>query len=211
MQARRSAIGSAFAAILLIATLAGLWFSIHGNADIRLSGETLASLAHQHPPKPWRGFEATVQDVTVDSEVHIKAHVTGHMIHTPVEITGTPRYDAETRVIFFHVTKVELPHEASRPMLSKLNNVLTPLSTDIAKHLTSTIPVKHLKPEKRGEAVFMETVQSVRVENGAVVLEVQGYFINGAAGALMLTALASAIWLAGSLFSRRPAASNPQA
>ncbi len=210
MQARISAIGTAFAAILFIATLAGLWLVLPGNADIHLSGERLAAFAREHPPKPWRGFEATVESVAVDSEVHIKAHVTGHMIHTPIEITGTPQYDGQARVLFFRVSKVELPHEAARPMLGELNKLLTPLGTSIAKHMTDVIPVKHLKLEKRGEAVFMETVKSVRVEGGAVVLEVHGYIVGSAAGALMLAALASAIWLVAGLFFRRPAAPTPQ-
>jgi hypothetical protein len=210
MQARRSVLGTALAAILFIATLAGLLLTIPGSAEIRLSGEMLAGFAREHPPKPWRGFEATVQGVTIDSEVHIKAHVTGHLIHTPVEVSGTPLYDPQARVMFFHVSKVELPHEASRPMLGELNKVLTPFGTSIAKHMTDVIPVKHLKPEKRGEAVFMETVKSVRVDNGAVVLGVHGYFMTAATGALMLAALASAIWFIVSLLPRRSPEPDPQ-
>jgi hypothetical protein len=197
------------AGILLIASLAALALDLPGNSDIRLSGERLAAFARQHPPKPWRGFEAAVQEITVDSEVHIKARVTGNMIHTPVTVSGTPLYDAQARAMYFRVSKVELPHESGRPMLSKLNTLLTPLGASIAKHVTDVIPVKHLKTEKRGESVFIETVKSVRVENGAVVLEVHGFFLNIATGALMLVALASGLWLLGGLF-RRPAA-TPQA
>jgi hypothetical protein len=203
MQARRSVTGAALAAILFIATLAGLWLAIPGNADIPLSGERLAAFAREHPPKPWRGFEAKVLDVAIDNEVHIKAHVTGNLIHTPVEVSGTPQYDPVARVLFFRVSKVELPHEAARPMLGELNKLLTPLGTSIAKHMTDVIPVKHLKTEKRGEAIFMETVKSVRLDKGAVVLEVHGYFLSAATGALMMAALASAIWLIVCLLPRR--------
>jgi hypothetical protein len=204
MQARRSTAGAVLAAILFIATLAGLWLAIPGNADIPLSGERLAAFAREHPPKPWRGFEAKVLEVVVDTEVHIKAHVTGNLIHTPVEVTGTPQYDPAQQAVFFRVSRVELPHEASRPMLGELNKLLAPLGTNIAKHMTDVIPVKHLKTEKRGEAIFLETVKSVRVEKGAVVLQVHGYFLSAATGALMMAALASAIWLLLSLLPRRP-------
>jgi hypothetical protein len=210
MQARRSSTGAALAAILFIATLAGLWIVIPGNAEIPVSGERIAAYGREHPPKPWHGFEATIQEVSIDSEVHIKAHVTGHLIHTPVVVSGTPQYDPAARVMFFRVSKVELPHEASRPMLGELNKMLTPLGTNIAKHMTDVIPVKHLKPEKRGEAVFMETVKSVHIANNALVLEVHGYFFTAAAGALVALALLSAIWFVVSLLPRRADAPNPQ-
>ncbi len=45
MQAGRSAIATAVTVILLAASLAGLWFVLPGNAEIRLTGETLSGLA----------------------------------------------------------------------------------------------------------------------------------------------------------------------
>jgi hypothetical protein len=79
--------------------------------------------------------------------VRIKAHVSGYTIHTPIEISGTPQYDPQTRAMFFRVSKTELPREGARPMLGQLNAVLSPLGSYIAKHMTGVIPVKHLKPE----------------------------------------------------------------
>ncbi len=138
--------------------------------------------------------------MSVDGEVHIKAHLSGHMIHTPIEVSGTPQYDPAARAMFFRVSKVELPREAARPMLGKLNAMLTPFGTYIAKHLTDTMPVKHLKPEKRGEAWFLATVKSVRVDGNVVVAELHGYHIAAAAVALMLIALFAAAYLLAGLF-----------
>jgi len=210
MQAGSSAIGTAIAAILCIASLAGLWFVLPGNGEIRLSGETLLGFAREHPPKPWRGFETSILGVTIDGEVRIKAHVSGHMIHTPIEISGTPQYDPATRALFFRVSKAELPREAARPMLSRFNAVLAPLGSYIAKNLTDVIPVKHIKGEKRGEAWFLATVKSVRVDGNAVALGVHGYHIATAAIALMLVALLSAGWLVTGLLLGRRAAPDRQ-
>jgi hypothetical protein len=195
MQARRSVAGTVAAAILLAASLTGLWFALPGNAEIRLTGETLSGFAREHPPKPWRGFETAISDVSVDREVHIKAHVSGHLIHTPIDISGTPQYDPAARAIFFRVSKVELPREAGRPMLGRLNAMLTPLGTYIAKHMTDVIPVKRIKENRRGDALFLATVKSVRVDGNVVALGVHGYHIATAAIALMLVALLSAAWL----------------
>ncbi len=127
MQAGRSAIVTAIAAIVLVASLGGLWFVLPGNGEVRVTGETLTAFAREHPPKPWRGFETSILDVSVDSEVRIKAHVTGYMIHTPIVISGTPQFDAGARAMFFRVSKVELPREAERPMLGRFNSMLSPL------------------------------------------------------------------------------------
>ncbi len=107
--------------VLLIASLAGFWRVLIANAEMRLTGETLSNYARNHPPKPWHGFEIAILNVSVDGEVHIKAHVSGNLIHTPVEISGTPEYDANARAIFLHVSKTELPRDVARPMLSRLN------------------------------------------------------------------------------------------
>ncbi len=131
------AIGSAVAAILalvvLIASLAGLWRILMENADMRLTGDMILNYGRHHPPKPWRGFDIAILDVSVNGEVHIKAHVSGHMIHTPVEISGTPQYDMHTREMFFLVSKARLPHDTARPMLSRFNAMLNPLATYIAR------------------------------------------------------------------------------
>ncbi len=82
---------------------------------------------------------------------------------------------------------------------SRLNSVLAPLGSYIAKNLTDVIPVKHIKAEKRGEAWFLATVKSVRVDGNAVALDVHGYHIATAAIALMLAAILSAVWLIVSL------------
>lgn len=200
MRASGSAIATAVAAILLAASLAGLWLVLPGSAEIRLTGETLLGIAREHPLKPWRGFETSILDVSVDGEVHIKAHVSGHLIHTPVEISGTPQFDPAARAMFFRVSKVELPREQARPMLGRLNTMLTPLGSYIAKHLTDVMPVKRIKAEKRGEAWFLATVKSVRVDGNAVALELHGYHVATAAVALMLIALLAAAWLLAGLF-----------
>jgi hypothetical protein len=204
MQAGRSAIVTAIAAIVLVASLGGLWFVLPGNGEVRVTGETLTAFAREHPPQPWRGFETSILDVSVDSEVRIKAHVTGYMIHTPIVISGTPQYDAGARAMFFRVSKVELPREAERPMLGRFNSMLSPLGLYIAKHLTEVAPVKKMKAETRGGALFLATVKSVRVDGNALAVEVHGYHVATAAIALMLAALLSAGWLIAGLFRGRP-------
>lgn len=203
MQAGRSAIANVIAVIVLIASLGGLWLVLPGNGEVRLTGETLTAFAREHPPKPWRGFETSILEVTVDGEVRIKAHITGYMIHTPIVIGGTPQFDAGARAMFFRVSKVELPREAGRPMLGRLNSMLTPLGSYIAKHLTAAFPVKKIKAETRGGALFLATVKSVRVDGDAVVAEVHGYHVATAAIALMLAALLAAAWLIAGLFRGR--------
>ena len=84
MQAGRSAIANVIAVIVLIASLAGQWFVLAGNGEVRLTGEMLTAFAREHPPKPWRGFETSILEVSAGGEVHIKAHITGYMIHTPI-------------------------------------------------------------------------------------------------------------------------------
>ena len=204
MQAGRSAIANGIAVIVLIASLGGLWTVVPGNGEVRLTGETLTAFAREHPPKPWRGFETAILEVSVDGEVRIKAHVVGPLIHTPIQISGTPQFDAGARAMFFRVSRVELPRDAARPMLSRLNAMLTPLGSYIAKHLTDAFPVKHIKAEKRGEALFLATVKSVRVDGNAVAVEVHGYHVATAAVALMLAAVLAAAWLIAALFRGRP-------
>jgi hypothetical protein len=200
MQAGRSAIANGIAVILLIASVGGLWTAVPGNGEVRLTGETLTAFAREHPPKPWRGFEASILEVSVDGKVRIKAHVVGPLIHTPIQISGTPQFDAGARAMFFLVSRVELPRDAARPMLSRLNGMLTLLGSHIAKHLTDAFPVKHIKAEKRGEALFLATVKSVRVDGNAVAVEVHGYHVATAAIALMLAAVLAAAWLIAGLF-----------
>jgi hypothetical protein len=173
---------------LLAASLWGLWRVLPESASVRLTGGQLLEIARAHPPKPWRGFEIRILDITVDDEVLIKAHVSGHMIHTPVTITGIPEYDAGTQAMYFRVSKVELPREASRPIFSRLNSVLSPLGTYAARHVTEAMPVKKIKPDKPGSAAFLMTVKSVRVEGDAVVAELHGYQVAGAAAAFMFMA-----------------------
>ena len=74
-------------------------------------------------------------------------------------------------------------------MLSRFNAMLTPLGSYIAKHLTDSFPVKKIKAETRGGALFLATVKSVRVDGNAVAVEVHGYHVATAAIALMLCAL----------------------
>ena len=202
MQAGRRAIATAVAAVLLIASLAGLWFVLPGNAEVRLTGETLSDFARKHQPKPWRGYETSILSVSVDGEVRIKAHV-ALLIHTPIEISGTPAYDAGARAVFFRVSKVELPQEAARPMLGGLNKMLTPLGSYIARHLTEIFPVRRIKAETSGGLLFLATVKSVRVDACAVVVGLHGYRIAAAAIALMLTALLAAAGLSALLLRRK--------
>jgi hypothetical protein len=204
MRAGRRVIAGTVAFVLLIASLAGLWRVLVENADIRLTGEMLTSLARNHPPKPWRGFEIEILSVSVDREVHIKAHVSGHMIHTPVEVSGAPEYDANARAIFFHVSKARLPQDTARPMLSRFNAMLSPLGTYIAQDLTDVIPTKRIKPETRGGAMFVTTVKSVRVDGDVVVVEIHGYHVAAATVALTLCALLSAAWLLALLLRALP-------
>ncbi len=154
--AGKRSIAGIVALILLIASLAGLWRVLIENAEMRLTGEMLSSYARTHPPKPWHGFEIAILDVSVNGEVQIKAHVSGHLIHTPVEIIGTPEYDANTRAIFFHVSKTRLPRDAGRPLLSRLNAMLNPLATSIARTLADAFPAKRIKAETSGGAFFSQ-------------------------------------------------------
>lgn len=168
--------------------LAGFWHVLSDNAEVRLTGEMLSNYARYHPPKRWRGFEIAVLDISVKGEVHIRAHISGYMIHTPVDISGYPDYDAKARAIFFHVTKATLPKDTSRPILSRFNAMLTPLATYIAQNVAEVIPVKRIKAETGGGWMFLTTVESVRVDKDRVVLVLHGYRI-AAAVALMLCAL----------------------
>lgn len=88
MQAGRRTIAGMAAFLLLIACLGGLWRVLVANTEMRLTGETLSNYARDHPPKPWRGFEIAILNVAVKGEVHIKAHLSGYLIHTPVEISA---------------------------------------------------------------------------------------------------------------------------
>ncbi len=200
MRVGRRALAGVVALIVLIASLAGLWRVLTGNAEASLSGETLLSYARIHPMKPWRGFDIAILDVSVDRKVHIKAHVSGHMIHTPVEVTGIPVYDPDAHAMFFHVTETRLPRDEARPMLSRFNALLNPLATYIAQNLTDVIPVKRIKQETRGGALFLTTVKSVRVEGDAVIVAFHRHRVATAAIILALCALLSAaalllLWL----------------
>jgi hypothetical protein len=194
-----SAIAGTVALIVLIASLAGLWRVLAGNAEMRLTGGILSDYARQHPPKPWRGFDISILNVSVSGEVEIKAHVAGHYIHTPIEISGTPEFDANARAVFFHVTKAKLPHDPARPMLSRLNAMLNPLASYIAQNVTDVIPAKRIKPDTRS-AILLTTVKSVSVDGDAVVVEFQRQRVAAAAGVLILCAVLSsacliALWL----------------
>jgi len=200
VRAGRRTIAGIVAFVLLIASLGGLWRVLIDNAEIRLTGEMLSNYARNHPPKPWRGFEIAILNVSVNGEVHISVHVSGNLIHTPVEIIGTPEYDTNARAIFLHVSKTGLPRESTRPMLSRLNAMLNPLATYIAKNLAEIIPAKRIKAETRGGAMFLTTVRSVRVDGDVVVVALHGYRVATATVVLMLCALVSAallvfIWL----------------
>ena len=192
MRKGASVILGAIALTVLIASLFGLWRVIADNADMRLTGEALTNYARAHPPKPWRGFQTTILEVSVAGEVHIKAHIDGHMIHSPVEISGVPDYDGNARAVFFHISKTTLPHEKERPMLSRLNAMLNPLASYIAQDLTDFIPAKRIKPETKGGALILTTVKAVRVDGDAVVVEFQSNRIVAAAAILTALALLSA-------------------
>lgn len=185
-------IAGVVALAVFIASLFGLWRVIVDNADMRFTGEALTTFARAHPPKPWRGFQTTILEVSVDGEVHIKAHVDGNMIHTPVEISGVPDYDGNARAVFFHISKTTLPHEKGRPMLSRLNAMLNPLASYIAQDLTDFIPAKRIKPETKGGALILTTVKAVRVDGDAVVVEFQSNRVVVAAAILTAVALLSA-------------------
>ena len=197
----RVGVSGIVALIVLIASLAGLWRVLMGNAEVHLSGETLLGYTHIHPLKPWHGFDIAILDVSVNSgKVQIKAHVSGHMIHTPVEVTGAPEYDANAHSMFFHVMEARLPRETARPMLSRFNAMLSPLATYIAQNLTDVIPVKRIKEETRGGTLFLTTVKSVRVDGDAVVVAFHRHRVATAAIILALCTLLSAaallaLWL----------------
>ena len=204
VQAARRTITGVVAFLLLIASLIGLWRVLIANAEMRLTGETLSNYARNHPPKPWHGFEIAILNVSVNGEVHIKAHVSGNLIHTPVEISGTPEYDANARAIFLHVSKTALPRDAARPMLSRLNAMLNPLATYIARNLADIIPAKRIKAETPGGALFLATVRSVRVDRDVMVVTLHGYRVAAATVILMLCAFLSAAWVLSIWLRRRP-------
>jgi hypothetical protein len=199
----RNAIAGAIASILLIASLFGLWRVAIENAEMRLTSGVLSDYARQHPPKPWRGFDIAILNVSVNGEVQIKAHVSGHRIHTPIEISGAPELDTGARAVFFHVTKTKLPRDPARPMLSRLNAMLNPLATYIAQNITDVIPAKRIKPDTRS-AMLLTTVKSVRVDGDAVVVEFQGRHVAAVAGGLMLCALLSGGFLLALWFRAKP-------
>ena len=80
-------------------------------------------------------------------------------------------------------------------MLGKLNAMLNPLATSIARHVTDAIPVKRITQNTRGGALFLATVESVRVDGNTVAVEVQGYHVATATVALMLCAFLAAFRL----------------
>lgn len=203
MQGGQSAAARTVAVLLLIGSLLGLWRVLLDDAELRLSGEALTNFARFHPPKPWHGFQTAVASVAIDGEVHIKAHVSGYLIHTPLEISGTPYYDADKRAMFFRVSKAELPQDAARPKLSKINAMLSPLGTYIAQNLTDVFPVKKIKAETNGGAVFLATVKSVRVDGDAVVVTVHGYHVAAIQIVLAFGVLFSAYWLIVGLLRQR--------
>jgi hypothetical protein len=196
----RKAIVGIVAFGLLIASLGGAWRMLSENVEMRLTGEMLSNYVRNHPPKPWRGFDIEVLNVSVDGEVHIKAHVSGNLIHTPVEISGAPEYDANARAIFLHVSRAGVPRDSARPMLSRFNSMLSPLATYIARNLAEIIPAKRIRAETPAGAMFLTTVRSVRVDGDVVVVALHGYRI-AAAVVLILCALLSGFLLA-SMFLR---------
>jgi hypothetical protein len=208
MRISYKALIGAVALAALIASLAGLWRVLVENAEMRLTGGMLTDFARQHPPKPWKGFNIAILDVAVKGEVHITAHVSGYRIHTPVEVIGEPEFDAAKRAVFFHVTETKLPRDPMRPMLSRLNAMLNPLGTYIAQNVTDIIPAKRIKPETRS-AILLTTVQSVRVDGDAVVVEFQSHRVAAVAGALSLLALISGCILLALWFRAKPAKTAP--
>ena len=121
----RNAIVGIVAFGLLIASLGGARHALSENVEMRVTAGMLSNYVRNHPPKPWRGFEIEILNVSVDREVHIKAHVAGNLIHTPIEISGTPEYDANARAIFLHVSRAGVPRDSARPMLSRFNSMLS--------------------------------------------------------------------------------------
>jgi hypothetical protein len=192
----RNAIVGIVALGLLIASLGGAWRVLSENVEMRLTAGMLSNYVRNHPPKPWRGFEIEILNVSVDREVHIKAHVSGNLIHTPVEISGAPEYDANARAIFLHVSRAGVPRDSARPMLSRFNSMLSPLATYIARNLAEIIPAKRIRAETPAGAMFLTTVRSVRVDGDVVVVALHGYRIATAAVVLTLCALLSAFLLA---------------
>ena len=186
---------------LLISSLGGAWRVLSENVEMRVTGEMLSNYVRNHPPKPWRGFEIEILNVSVDGEVHIKAHVSGNLIHTPVEISGTPEYDANARAVFLHVSRAGVPRDLTRPMLSRFNSMLSPLATYIARNLAEIIPAKRIRAETPAGAMFLTTVRSVRVDGDVVVVALHGYRVAAAAVVLMLCALLS-FFLLASMFLR---------
>jgi len=197
----RKAIVGIVAFGLLIASLGGAWRVLSETVEVRVTGEMLSNYVRNHPPKPWRGFEIEILNVSVDGEVHIKAHVSGNLIHTPVEISGAPEYDANARAVFLHVSRAGVPRDLARPMLSRFNSMLSPLATHIARNLAEIIPAKRIRAETPAGAMFLTTVRSVRVDGDVVVVALHGYRIAAAAVVLMLCALLS-VFLLASMFLR---------
>ncbi len=202
MQGGQSAVARTVVALLLIGSLFGLWRVLPDNAELRLTGETLTNFAREHPPKPWHGFRIAVASVSIDGEVHIKAHVSGYLVHTPLGISGTPYFDANMHAMFFRVSKVELPQDTAQPKLSKINAMLSPLGTYIAQNLTGVFPVKKIKAETNGGALFLATIKSVRVAGNVVAVAVHGYHVAAVQIVLILGALFAACWLTVGLVRR---------
>jgi hypothetical protein len=198
------AIAGTIAFVVLIASLAGLWRVLIDDPEMRLTGEALSGWARSHPPKPWRGFDIAIMDVSVDREVHIKAHVSGHMIHTPVEISGTPEFDAEARAVFFHVMTAKLPRDTARPMLSRFYAMLNPLASYIAQNVTDFIPAKKIKGDTQKGALLLTTVKAVRVDGDVVVVEFHRHRVAAATAVLVLSAVLSAVFLFATALRAKP-------
>ncbi len=205
----RKAIVGIVAFGLLIASLGGAWRVLSETVEMRVTGEMLSSYVRNHPPKPWRGFEIEILNVSVDGEVHIKAHVSGNLIHTPVEISGTPEYDANARAVFLHVSRAGVPRDSAHPMLSRFNAMLSPLATYIARTLAEIIPAKRIRAETPAGAMFLTTVRSVRVDGDVVVVALHGYRI-AAAAAVVLCALLAVFLLASMLLRVVPGMKRDQ-
>ena len=205
MQAGRSAIANVIAVIVLIASLGGLWIVLPGNGEVRLTGETLTAFAREHPPKPWRGFETSILEVSVDGEVRIKAHVDRPRSSTPPSKSAGRRNSTQAPARCSSACRRSSFRAMRRARCSAgCNAMLTPLGSYIAKHLTDAFPVKKIKAETRGGALFLATVKSVRVDGNAVAVEVHGYHVAGRRHALMLRAFLAAAWLIAGPFRGRP-------
>jgi|WetSurMetagenome_2_1015567.scaffolds.fasta_scaffold321016_2 hypothetical protein len=192
---------------VVAASLASLWRVVPDNAELRFTGETITAFARDHPPKPWHGFKTEVVKVAIDGEVRITAHVSGHFIHTPVEIIGLPEYNAERKAMFFHISRIQLPNEARHPIFSRFNKMLNPLGTNIVRHMMNVIPVRKFKPNTRSGLIFLTTVKSVRVDGDVVVVALHSFRVAGVAVALMLTAFLAA----GLALLHRPSRQKPAA